>query len=365
VNSELGRIVLLTQHQEESLRAYVGSAWRNEVTFASDFEACAAGPNKGTADAVYRAFPLIERENPEYILVLASDHVYTMDYRRMLDFHTNKNAAVTVGAVEVACDRASSFGVMEAAPDDRVTAFEEKPNRPQMIGTRLCVSLVSMGIYLFNRAPLVDAVRWNAIHSESSHDFGRDIMPSLCRDGLLYAYNFSRENRNGSGYWRDVGTVDDYYEANMDLLGPQPKLALRDQQWPIRKYGGQDGTERRGTVEHSILSRNVSINSRAYVGGSILFEGVRIGRGARVRRAIIEEGVEIPGGMEIGFDIAEDGKRFVISRNGIVVVPRQDNLQHPFSPGLRALFASRVAEGAVQSRAFHAIGPCGVAERGQ
>jgi len=310
---------------------------------------------QGTADAVYQNIYTLEKERPEYVVVLAGDHIYKMNYRHMVDFHRESRADLTVGALRVSPDKARQFGVMQVDANSRITGFEEKPQKPATIPDDDQFCLASMGIYVFTARFLFEHLLQDATDPGSKHDFGRDIIPSIIATHRVFAYPFLDENRKRDAYWRDVGTLDAYYEANMDLVAVDPLLNMYDDRWPIRTYqpnlpppkfvfsgkGDEDRTGRAmdsiichggivsgGQVEHSILGPRVRVNSYARVEDSILFENVDIGRRAKVRRAIIDKGVRIPPGVQIGYDLEHDLARgFLVSDEGVVVIAKADGVE--------------------------------------
>jgi glucose-1-phosphate adenylyltransferase len=284
-----------------------------------------------------------------------------MNYKALLDFHRDNNADVTVGALRVdAAEAAYQFGVMEVDSQWRIIGFEEKPAKPKSIPHEPGKALASMGIYVFGARFMFEQLCLDATRPESRHDFGRDIIPSLIGTHKVLAFPFLDENRKQDAYWRDVGTLDAYFEANMDLVAVDPQLNMYDERWPIRTYnpnlpppkfvfaeempGGRRGQAldsivcsgtiiSGGTVERSIVGARCRVNSFAHVEDSILFEGVDIGRHARVRRAIIDKGVHIPSGAQIGFDYEHDRQRgFIVSDHGVVVIAKADGAEHFLEP---------------------------------
>jgi glucose-1-phosphate adenylyltransferase len=274
----------------------------------------------------------------------------------MLDFHREQNADLTVGALRVPQDAARHFGVMEIDTDERIIGFEEKVAQPRTMPSDPQHCLASMGIYVVTARFLFEQLCQDANSPGSSHDFGRDVIPSIIDSCRVYAFPFRDENRKTSAYWRDVGTLDAYYEANMDLVSVDPELNMYDEHWPIRTYhrnypppkfvfSGKGGEDRcghamdsivcqgsicsGGEVDTSILGPNVRVNSYARVEGSILFDGVDIGRHAKIRKAIIDKGIHIPPGIRIGYDADEDRERgFTVSENGVVVIASSDGVEH-------------------------------------
>lgn len=356
INANIMKIAVMTQYKSLSLDRHIQLGWSRLVSpdlgeFIYTIPAQQQVGERwyeGTADAVFQNIFFIEKINLPYLLVLSGDHIYKMDYSEMLDFHLKNKALATIAAIEVTKKDARSFGVMQVDEDNRIMGFSEKPADPQVIPGRTDECLASMGVYLFNTDDIVHALKKDA-DSTSSHDFGKNIIPELIKTGRVFAYNFRDENKKTAKYWRDVGTIDAYWEANMDLVSVDPQLNLYDDDWPIRTHlrqyppakfvfaqeyeGGRLGQAldsivtdgciiSGGRVQNCILSSNVRVNSWASVTESILMENVEIGRHCKIRRAIIDKNVYIPSGTVIGYDLEEDKKRFHVSPGGIVVVPK-------------------------------------------
>ena len=361
INSGFYKIVILTQYKSDSLSRHIRRGWNlggpeyGEIYVVPPQQRIGSDWYMGTADAVCQNIYTIEKQNPDYVIILSGDHIYKMDYSKMLDFHIEKGADATVGAVEVSLQEADSYGVMEVDAHERIIGFEEKPESPKHIPEKAETAYASMGIYIFNKEALINTLVEDATDIDSSHDFGKDIIPKMFPKRSFYAYNFRDENKKEARYWRDVGTIDAYFEANIDLIEIDPVFNLYDPRWPIRTYLEQDppakfvfaqekGEGRKGVsldslvspgciisggrVQRSILSPGVRINSWSGVNESILFKGVVVGRHAKIRRAIIDKGVVIPEGMEIGYDPKEDRKRFTVSPGGIVVIPKEEDLSN-------------------------------------
>ena len=358
LHSDIRRVLVLTQYKSHSLQKHLRDAWSvfnpelgEYITAVPPQMRTGDSWYSGTADAIYQNLYLVERSSAEYVLILSADHIYRMDYAAMLERHKQTGADLSIGCMHVPLTYASSFGIVTVDQRDRIIEFEEKPASPAAIPGNKDHALASMGIYIFNRETLSKALHEDHANTSSSHDFGNDIIPSLIQSLNVYGYQFgSKDGRvTQDRYWRDVGTIDSYYDANLDLLSPKPPLNLYQQSWPIRTYQGQypparvvtgscqtqanirDSILCSGTmvldasISKSILSPNVKIEHGASVESSILFDGVRVGQGAKLRRCIIDKHVSIPAGTTIGFDQKNDERRFTISNNGIVVVPKSFN----------------------------------------
>lgn len=351
MNSGIRRIGVLTQYKAHSLILHIQRGWgflRGE--FGEFVELLPAQQRieshwyAGTADAVYQNLDIIRNHNPEYVLVLAGDHIYKMDYGALVAHHVETGADMTVGCLEVDLETAKAFGVMAIDEDGRVERFDEKPDQPRPIPGQEKLTLASMGIYVFNRAFLFEQLIRNADTPGSAHDFGKDIIPHVIKNYRVIAYAFQDPDTGEQAYWRDVGTIDAFWEANLELIGVTPPLNLYDQQWPIWTYQEQlppakfvfDDDDRRGlavdsmvsggciisgsTVRHSLLFSNVRVNSFCVVKHSVILPDVEIGRGSRITRAVIDQGCEIPEGTVVGEDPKEDAERFYVTENGIVLV---------------------------------------------
>jgi len=360
LNSGLRKIYVLTQYKSGSLERHIKQGW-DPIFSAEVGEWVYTVPPQlrvgqrwysGTADAVYQNIYLLEQERPQRVIILSGDHVYKMDYRRMLEFHEAKGAVATAGAVIVPVEQASAFGVLAVDDQSRIVSFTEKPREPRPMPGRPDRALVNMGVYCFDTEALVRALCSDARH-ETKHDFGHDILPSLVETGKLFAYPFEDENRKETLYWRDIGTLDAYYDASMDLVAVDPVFNLYDREWPLRTMphqlppaktvfaqeepGGRLGIVldsilsggvivSGGRVERSVLGPRVRVNSYARVQDSVLMDGVEIGRHARVRRAILDKDVRVPAGAVVGESPEEDKARFTVTPGGIVVIPRGTEL---------------------------------------
>jgi glucose-1-phosphate adenylyltransferase len=294
----------------------------------------------GTADAVFQNIYTLQQERPARVLILAGDHLYKLNYEKMIRFHQRKGADATVACVCAPIEEGERFGILSVDEDRRITHFEEKPTRPQPMPGRPHQCLASMGIYVFDTETLVHVVSEDA-RNDTKHDFGNDILPRMVDTHAVYAACFD-EMSPGDCYWRDIGTIDAYWQANMDLLGPQPEFTLFDDAWPIRSYHTQrppfrscgDADVRdsfvsggaaidRARVERSVLGPGVRLAPGSEVMESVLFDDVRIGRNVKVRRAIIDKNNRLPARASLGMAAEEDRRRFTITDGGIVVVPKE------------------------------------------
>ncbi len=355
LHSGLRRVLVLTQYKSHSLQKHLRDGWSifnpelgEYITPVPPQMRTGERWYQGTADAIYQNLYLVERSEAEQVLILSADHIYRMDYEAMVKFHEAQGAAVTVAAMAVPLEQAGAFGVMAVDASDRVVAFAEKPAQPQATPDDPSQALVSMGIYVFSAQLLLDQLRADYDDSTSNHDFGMDILPRLIERHKVMAYRFGGPTGRVTPdrYWRDVGTVDAYYRANMDLLEPIPALNLYQADWPIRSYQlqtppartvpGTSGTEgifinsivaggvviAGGSVQHSILFPQAFVDDGAFVEDSILFQGVQVGAGARLKRCIIDKNVVVPPREQIGYDLKRDRERFLVTEQNIVVVPK-------------------------------------------
>jgi glucose-1-phosphate adenylyltransferase len=355
INSGIRKIAVLPQYKSLSLDKHLRLAWNLFSGELNEFIISVPPQQRvgekwyqGTADAIYQNIYMIEKDAPDHVLVLAGDHIYKMDYAEMFRFHKEHDADATVAAIEIPMKSAAALGVIEADERNRIIGFEEKPKHPKHIPGQPETALASMGIYLFNTKTLLEHLKQDALE-DTSHDFGKNIIPQMMKRARVYAYNFKDENKKEAKYWRDVGTIDAYWDANMDLVSVDPLLNLYDNAWPIRTYQGQHppvkfvfAQEQKGgrlgialdsivahgciisggRVQNSVLSPNVRINSFSEVHDSILLENVNIGRHCRIRRAIIDKDVTIHPETEIGYDLAEDRKRYHVTASGIVMIAK-------------------------------------------
>jgi glucose-1-phosphate adenylyltransferase len=366
-NSGLLRMKVLVQYKSESLNTHVQRGWRLTALLNEYVEIVPAqmrvGPKwfEGSADAIYQNLNIITDEEPEYTYVFGADHVYRMDVRQMLDYHLDKKADLTVAAIPIPVEAAGDFGIIEVDIEGRMIGFVEKPQSgAKAVPGDPTRCLASMGNYLFNTDVLVQEIVRDAGDPNSAHDFGKSIVANMYERKRVYVYDFARNDVPGQGerergYWRDVGSLDAYYQANMDLVDVDPVFSLYNDRWPIFTFqmnyppakfvfaNDREGRVGRATdslvsegciisggqVNRCILSPKVRVNSYAQVDGSILFENVNIGRHCRIRHAIIDKHVDIPAGTSIGFDLEEDRKRFHVTESGIVVIPKGMRLASP------------------------------------
>ncbi len=356
LNSGVCRINVLTQYRSFSLHRHVREAWgplfnliRGEyVEMIPPQQRVVGDWYRGTADAIYQNVYLLDQERPKYVLILSGDHIYRMDYAKMVDDHVARGAALTIACLEVPVAEASRFGVMQVDDSERIIGFAEKPAKPEPVPGDPGTALASMGVYVFNTADLVKELSEDA-RTDSAHDFGKNIIPAMVGKGLpVFAHRFRDEKTGSTAYWKDIGTLESYFDANMDLVDVEPPFDLYDRSWPIhtqiwaappaRTIHAIEEINRIGSatesllapgcivsggrVQRSLLSPNVRVNSFSEVSDSILFSGVDVGRHAKIKRAIIDKHVKIPPGYEIGIDPEADRKRFTVSETGIVVVPK-------------------------------------------
>ena len=360
LNSGLRKMLVLTQYKAMSLDRHINLGWRKYFSRELGEFIDVVPPQQridehwyqGTADAVYQNIYTLEKERPEFVVILAGDHIYKMNYQTMVDYHVANEADLTIGALRVAKRDAKEFGVMQIDGSQRVVGFAEKSPEPKCIPGDGDHCLASMGIYVFTARFLFEQLCQDATRKGSKHDFGRDLIPSIIDTHRVFAFPFQDENRKEAAYWRDVGTIDAYFEANMDLISVDPLLNLYDEHWPIRTFqpnvpppkfvfaAAEGNGEQRvgraldsivcqgtivsgGRLDRCIVGPRSRINSYSHVEDSILFEGVDIGRHAKVRRAIIDKNVQIPAGMEIGFNLDRDRENgFQVTPSGLVVIAK-------------------------------------------
>jgi len=357
LNSGLRKVCVFTQYKSSSLSHHLIMGWNILNSELGEYIDAVPAQQRigeswylGTADSIYQNLYLVNQEMPDYVLILAGDHIYKMNYARMIEFHCQSRADLTVAVVEMEKDRSRHLGVLEVDEKMQVRGFEEKPPGPATISDRSTLIYASMGIYVFNRQTLIKALDADSGNTESEHDFGKDIIPQMLKkQKKVFAYNFKDPKTGEPRYWRDVGDIDAYYKANMDLVKVTPEVNLYDKDWPIRTYEGQfppaktvwaGGKDKArigrainsliangciisgGLVQSSILSPAVRINSFSEVYDSIIMQGTDVGRHAKIRRAIIDKDVKISARARIGYNMTEDKKRFTVSESGITVVPK-------------------------------------------
>jgi len=359
VNSGIRRIFVLIQYKSFSLQKHIVGGWDEIVsTQLGEFidvipaqQRISSDWYRGTADAIYQNIYSIHDHNPEFILVLAGDHVYKMDYQKMFAYHREKNADMTVACVPMPVDTSNQFGVIEVDENNQVCGFQEKPRDPKTIPGEPDRILASMGIYLFNKKPLLEELEQDAKTFGSEHDFGKNVIPQMLKNKRrVFVYKFVDEN-NKTQYWRDIGTRDAYYQSNMDLVRPNPEFNLFDRKWPVRTYHEQyppvkvmSVTDDQGAVtnglitdsligggcviagariERSVLSPMVKVEKGAVIQDSVIMESAVIGAGANIRNAILDKQVVVPANAQIGFDLDTDRKRFDVTTSGIVIVAKK------------------------------------------
>ncbi len=351
VNSGIRQVLVLTQYKAHALIQHLQRGWgflRGEL---GEFVQIVPAQQqhgewwyRGTADAVYQNFDIIEDHNPEIVVVLAGDHVYKMDYGPMVAFHAQRQAEVTVGVVQVPVEEATEFGVMTVDEEHRVVHFNEKPAKPEPMPGHDDIALASMGIYVFATEFLRECLEADADDPNSAHDFGRNIIPATIDDGRTYAYPFQNVETEAQAYWRDVGTVDAYYESNLELIHVKPELNLYDATWPIWTYQEQvpsakfvlDDEGRRGhavnsmvaggaivsgaEIIESLLFHDVTVDERSRVFRSVVLPHVEIGKNCLISRAVIDEGCIVPDDLTVGEDHADDAERFHVTSKGVTLI---------------------------------------------
>jgi glucose-1-phosphate adenylyltransferase len=359
INSSVYSVYVLTQFKSQSLTEHINESWRFGSLIHNHFILPVPAQKRtgdswyqGTADAIYQNINLIEDGDFDLIAVFGADHIYRMDLQQMIDFHVKKKADVTVSAIPVPVKDATAFGVIQVQEKYRIIGFQEKPKRPKPIPGREKEAFASMGNYLFNKDFLIDILYKDAKDKTSSHDFGKDILPKIFNKSRVYAYDFRRNRIPGIskkeiGYWRDVGTIKAFWEANMDLRSVKPDFNLYNKKWPIRtaSYGtppakfvfNEDGRRGQaidsiigegsiisgGKVQESVIGREVLIDSAAEVNSSLIMDRVKINKDCKIKMAIIDKDVEVPPSTEIGYDLKQDKKRFFVDKeSGIIVIPK-------------------------------------------
>ncbi len=351
INSGIRRIGVLTQYKAHSLIQHIHRGWsylRGEfdefVELLPAQQRIETSWYEGTADAVYQNIDIIRSHKPEYVLILAGDHIYKMDYGPMIAQHVETNADLTVGCIEVPLEQAKSFGVMSVSDDGKIVEFNEKPEKPQPKPGSTNSALASMGIYVFNADFLVQQLLQDAGNEFSSHDFGKDIIPAVLKRHSVYYYPFVDVQTGQQSYWRDVGTVDAFWKANLELIGITPELNLYDLHWPIWTYQEQlppakfvfEDDNRRGMavdsmvsggciisgacIRNSLLFSNVRVHSYSLVENAVVLPDVQIGENCKIKNVVIDRGCVIPDGTIIGYDLASDKSKYYVSPGGIILV---------------------------------------------
>ncbi len=357
INSELRRVFVLTQYKALSLNRHIRDGWSHLVGLGEFIEVIppqmrvSTNWYQGTADAVYQNIYSIGSERSSYVFVLSGDHIYKMDYAKMLKFHAEMGADATVATIEMdPADAARKFGIVVTDENGRIVEFQEKPEEPARSRFNPSKTNASMGVYIFNTQLLIPILIADAEDPNSSHDFGKDILPKILGKYRLYAYNFIDENKKEALYWRDVGTIDAYFDANLDLVSVNPEFNVYDKNWPLRTKVQQYppakfvfADENRmgvgwdsivcpgcivsgGKVRRSVLGYDVRVNSFCEIERSIIYNHVNIGRHSRIRNAIIDRHVSLPERTVIGYDLEEDRKHYHVSENGVIVVTREESM---------------------------------------
>ncbi|MDQ6999229.1 MAG: glucose-1-phosphate adenylyltransferase [Mariprofundus sp.] len=354
LHSDIRRILVLTQYRSHSMHKHLRNGWNILTPEMGEFITAIPAQMKhgnhwyeGTADAVYQNIDLLRWNSAKYIIILSGDHIYRMDYAAMLKHHIEQSAEVSIACKKVPRQQASEFGVVDIDEKMNITAFTEKPEQPVSAPDDPGQSLISMGIYIFNKKKLITRLEADRDITDSRHDFGHDIIPAWIEHGRVNAYLFDNVigRVSSDNYWRDVGTLDAYFEANMDLLKTNPPLNLYQSDWPIRTYNAQHPPSRTGpsdtgineqlnnvimcsgsliigaTIKDSILAAEVQVEAGAIIESSIIFSDVHIAEGVKLRRCIVDKHVKIPAGEQIGFDRQRDSSRFTVTESGITVIP--------------------------------------------
>jgi glucose-1-phosphate adenylyltransferase len=356
INSNVRKVYVLTQYRSLSLDRHIQRAWNIFSERFGEFVYIIHAQQrinenwyKGTADAIYQNFYTLQQERPDMVLILSGDHIYKMDYRELIDYHIKKKSDLTVSTMELDKKYSRDFGVLEVNEDRQVTGFQEKPAKPRTIPGRPDSMFINMGIYIFNTDILVKRLIENAKKADTQHDFGKNIIPAMLKTDRVFAFPFIDKKTKMPAYWRDVGTIEAYYEANIDLLSEKPGSNLFDKDWPFFTVEEQaapakiSGFEERNNIlyglainsivsrgciihkaniEHSVLSPNVSVDQYSTIKNSILLDNIRVGKECRIQNAIIDKGIIVPDGTEIGYNLKRDSKKFTVTDSGIVVIPK-------------------------------------------
>lgn len=361
LNSNVSRVGILTQYQSHSLNQHVLRGWNMSAADGTPLVELLPAQQRssesnwytGTADAVFKNLDIVKKHNPEYVLILAGDHIYKMDYAPLIEQHVRSDADVTISALETSLDEGKSFGVLSVDEAGRVSRFTEKPSEPRAIPEKPDRCLSSMGVYVFN-AKFLYRVLENRQENQAGEDFGNDIFPSLIKHHRVMAYSFSEHN-SLSDYWRDVGTLDSFWQANLDLIGAEPKLELYGSEWPIRTLSksappakfNYDSSEICGAavntlvcegcvisgalVKNSVLCTGVSASEKSYILDSVILPDCVIGKDCSLRRVILDRNCVVPDGMVIGYDAVEDARHFQVTESHVVLVTQTmlDALERP------------------------------------
>ncbi|PCJ20583.1 MAG: glucose-1-phosphate adenylyltransferase [Candidatus Cloacimonadota bacterium] len=359
INSGIYSLYVLTQFKSQSLTEHIYSTYQFGSLIENQFVTCVPAQMQegdhwyeGTADAIFQNINLIREKNPYLTAIFGGDHIYRMDVSAMAKYHNEKGADCTIAAISVPIEEATEFGVIQVDRDWKIIGFQEKPAEPKSLPNDPTRALVSMGNYIFNTRELIKNLQEDAINKDSSHDFGKDVLPKMMLEGHLYAYDFNRNMVPGAtqmeeeAYWRDVGTIDSYFEANMDLRSVSPAFNLYNDEWPIKSRVTNLppakfvhlGPHRTGqainsivcegaiisgaTIKDSIISPNVRINSYSTVDTCIIMDNVEIGRDCKLKNCIIDKNVDIPSGTEIGYDLEEDKKHYTVTESGFVILEK-------------------------------------------
>ncbi len=356
INSGVRKIYILTQYKSLSLDRHIQRTWNFLNNRVGEFVYIVHAQQrinenwyKGTADAIYQNFYTLQQERPDLVLVLSGDHVYKMDYRDIINYHVSKKADLTISAMEFDKKYSRDFGVLQTDENRRAVGFQEKPAKPRTTPHNPDSILINMGVYVFNTDILVKRLIENAKKADTQHDFGKNIIPSMLKTDSVFVFPFVDKKTKKPGYWKDVGSIDAYYEANIDLLSNNPGTFLIDSNWPVFTYEKQAapakiiGFEKKDNltygpvtnsivskgcvinnarIDHSVLSTYVSVDEYSYVKDSILIDNIRVGKRCRIQKAIVDKGVIIPDGTEVGYNLKKDSKKYTVTDSGIVVIPR-------------------------------------------
>lgn len=352
VNSDIRQIITVVQYKSDSLHKHIRDGWDKLSTFMGEYIDVSPPQQRvgerwfeGTADAIYQNLFTIENEKPDYVLILSGDHIYKMNYNEMINYHKEKGSNLTIATIPVPIDEGDQFGILKVDKEQKIIEFKEKPKKPDPMPNFPDKCLANMGVYVFSTEYLTKYLLEDAQSTESSHDFGKNIIPKMIDESTVYSFPFMDENGEPL-YWKDVGTVGAYFQAHMDLLDSELSFKLSDPSWKIRTYQAQSSPARiidngeihnslfdggsviKGKVNNSVLGSNIHIEEGANVEESIIFNKVSIGKNAKIKRAIIDKYVDIPDGYEIGYNLEEDKKKFYVSEDNIVLVSRKTKIKN-------------------------------------